>query len=94
MEDEGMGAVTVLLFIVLIVVIAVLQNASHDRRINEQIERIGGRVISIEKKLFSTGPFMVVGKGRTVYRIEYRINDSLREGWVRFGGLFGPDWRL
>jgi hypothetical protein len=47
----------------------------------------------MEKKLFSTGAFMVVGKGRTVYRIEYRIGDDGREGWVRFGGLFGPDWR-
>lgn len=89
-----MKVAIILLFIVLLIVISVLQKENHERRINEQIEGMGGRVISIEKKLFSTGPFMVVAKGRTVYRIEYRINDSIREGWVRFGGLFGPDWRL
>lgn len=94
MEDEDMGAIAILLFIGLVIVLSVLQKESHERRINEQIEGMGGRVIIIEKKLFSTGPFMVVGKGRTVYRIEYKVNDSIREGWVRFGGLFGPDWRL
>jgi hypothetical protein len=36
----------------------------------------------------------VVGKGKTVYRIEYTIGNNTKEGWVRFGGLFGPDWRL
>jgi hypothetical protein len=94
MEDEDMGAVAILLFIGLVIVLTILQKENHERRINEQIEGMGGRVISIEKKIFSTGPFMVVGKGRTVYRIEYRVNDAIREGWVRFGGLFGPDWRL
>jgi hypothetical protein len=89
-----MGGFAVILFIILAIAISILQGQSHERKITEQIESKGGRVISIEKKLFSTGPFMVVGKGRTVYRIEYRIGDDDREGWVRFGGLFGPDWRL
>ncbi len=89
-----MGAFAVILFIMLAIVISVFQGESHERKITEQIESMGGRVISIEKKHFSIGPFMVVGKGRTVYRIEYRIGDDDREGWVRFGGLLGPDWRL
>jgi hypothetical protein len=89
-----MGAFVVILFIVLAIGIAVLQGQSHERKITEHIESMGGRVISFEKKLFSTGPFFVVGKGRTVYRIEYSVGDEVREGWVKFGGLLGPDWRL
>jgi hypothetical protein len=89
-----MGGFAVILFIVLAIAIAILQGQSHERKITEQIESMGGTVINIEKKLFSTGPFMVVGKGRTVYRIEYRVGNDDREGWVRFGGLLGPDWRL
>lgn len=89
-----MGGIAVVIFIILALAISVLQGESHERKINEQIESMGGTVINIEKKYFSTGPFMVVGKGRTVYRIEYRIGNDTKEGWVRFGGLFGPDWRL
>ena len=89
-----MEVFALILFIILAIVISTLQGKSHERKITEHIESMGGRVISIEKKLFSTGPFMVVGKGRTVYRIEYRIGNDAKEGWVRFGGLFGPDWRL
>jgi len=53
-------------------------------------------VINIERRNFfkGIGPFMVVGRGRVVYRIEYRIGDQVKEGWVKFGRLFGPDWRL
>jgi hypothetical protein len=94
MRGVAMGGIAVILFIVLIIVLSVLQGESHERKIKEQIESMGGTVVNIEKKLFSTGPFMVVGKGRTVYRIEYRVGNNTREGWVRFGGLFGPDWRL
>jgi hypothetical protein len=89
-----MGIFVVIIFIILAVAMSVLQGESHERKIKEQIESMGGKVISIEKKLFSIGPFMVVGKGRTVYRIEYSIDNRIIEGWVRFGGLFGPDWRL
>lgn len=89
-----MGIFVVIIFIVLGVAISILQGQSHERKITEQIESMGGTVINIEKKLFSTGPFMVVGKGRTVYRIEYRVGNNVKEGWVRFGGLFGPDWSL
>lgn len=84
----------IILFIALAIVISAFRGESHERRIREQIEAIGGRVVSIERKHFSIGPFMVVGKGRVVYRIEYRIGNDAKEGWVRFGGLFGPDWRL
>lgn len=89
-----MEGVVIIIFIVLALAISVLRGESYEGKITEQIESIGGTVINIEKKFFSIGPFMVVGKGRTVYRIEYKIGNDIKEGWVRFGGLFGPDWRL
>lgn len=86
----------IVVFIILILFLYIIQNFEHENKINRKIESIGGRVISIESRnLFSgIGPFMVVGKGRTVYRIEYQVGDEEREGWVRFGGILGPDWRL
>ena len=76
--------------------ITYIQGQGHESSINSQIESLGGRVISIERRSFFSGlgPFHVVGKGRVVYRIEYEVNGQLMEGWVRFGGLMGPDWRL
>lgn len=84
------------IFTVLAIVINSIRSESHQGSINNQIESMGGKVISIERRSFFTGlgPFMVVGKGRVIYRIEYVINDEVKEGWVRFGGLLGPDWRL
>ncbi|WP_055668708.1 hypothetical protein [Desnuesiella massiliensis] len=84
----------IIAFIVFIVVMLIVQGERHERKIREQISSIGGEVISIERKTFSTGPFFLVGKGRTVYRIEYRRGNEIKEGWVKFGDLFGPDWRL
>ena len=71
-----------------------MQGASHENKIHEQIKSLGGSVTNIERKTFSTGPVGLVGKGRTVYRIEYRVGDREKEGWVKFGGFFGTDWRL
>jgi hypothetical protein len=89
-----MQVVIIVIFIVFAVSISILQYKSHKRKITEQIHSIGGEVIDIERKAFSGGPFFMVGKGRTVYRIEYRKDNKVREGWVKFGGLFGAEWRL
>jgi 8-oxo-dGTP diphosphatase len=84
-----MGVFVVILFFILALVISVLQGESHERKITDQIESMGGRVISIEKKHFSIGPFMVVGKGRTVYRIEYRVGLTQRDyNKPNYPGLF------
>lgn len=82
--------------IILGVIFFVFRINWHKNRIEEYIKSMGGEVINIERRNFFTGlgPFMVVGKGRIVYRIEYRLGDETREGWVRFGGLLGPDWKL
>jgi hypothetical protein len=89
-----MEIVIIVIFIAFAISISVLQHKSHQRKITEQIHSIGGVVINIERKAFSGGPFFMVGKGRTVYRIEYRKDNKVREGWVKFGGLFGAEWRL
>lgn len=89
-----MDAVIIVVFVTLAILIAVLQRTSHQRRITDKIHSIGGEVISIERKAISGGPFFIIGKGRTVYRIEYRKGAETKEGWVKFGDLFGPEWKL
>lgn len=89
-----MGLIAIIFFVIIGIAFYFIQRENHENKINEQIQSLGGRVISIESRTFSTGPFILVGKGRTVYRIEYEVGNEVREGWVKFGGLFGPDWRL
>jgi hypothetical protein len=89
-------SIIIIIFAVLILFLLIFQTSGRENKIDEKIRSIGGEVISKERRNFFTGigPFMVVGKGRAVYRIEYRIDGEIKEGWVRFGGLLGPDWRL
>jgi hypothetical protein len=89
-----MEVVVILLFVVFVLVISSVQVNSHKQRITEQIHSIGGQIVRIERKSVFTGPFVGVRRGRTVYRIEYRKDGMLKEGWVKFGDLSGPDWRL
>ncbi|MFL0270098.1 hypothetical protein [Candidatus Clostridium radicumherbarum] len=58
-----MGIFVVIIFIVLAVVISLLKGQSHERKKTERIESMGGTVINIEKKLFSTRIFMMIDKG-------------------------------
>lgn len=89
-------AAIVIIFAFLSVIFFLLQNDRHEEKIGDYIRSIGGEVINIERRSFFTGlgPFMVVGKGRKVYRIEYKLGNEIKEGWVRFGGILGPDWKL
>ncbi len=88
--------VIVILFVIMGIGLVFMKTAGHELKIKNQIESMGGRLLSYEKRNMFTGigPFHVVGKGRMVYRIDYEVNGVMKEGWVRFGGLFGPDWRL
>lgn len=83
-----------IVFVPLVLVFYFLLTAGHERKIYDKIESLGGTVVSIERRKFRRGPFVFAGKGTVVYWIEYRVNGELREGWVKFGSLFGPDWRL
>jgi hypothetical protein len=89
-----MHVLLVIVAVAAVIVLNIFTNEHYEKKIDNQISAMGGRVIHIEKKVFGTGPFVLCGKGRTIYRIEYEIEDEIREGWVRFGSLFGPDWRL
>jgi hypothetical protein len=91
---NGMKVFAIVIFVVFAILLSVLQVKRHKRKITEQIHSIGGEVISIKKQNFSPGPFIIVGRGRTVYRIEYIKNSEVKYGWVKFGDLFGPDWRI
>jgi hypothetical protein len=88
--------IIIAVFAIFVVCLIILIPRWHRSRINDKIDSIGGTVLSIERRNFFTGigPFKIVGKGRTVYRIEYKIQDQTKEGWVKFGGIMGADWRL
>ena len=93
-----MEITTIIIAIVIIGGAIIFRNAFrgvHEDEINAEIKEMGGNVINIERRNFFTGigPFMTVGKGRTVYRVEYEADGQTKEIWVRFGGLFGSDWR-
>lgn len=79
---------------VFITLIILYKNERQKNAIKGQVDLLGGTVITIEKKLFDNGPFPFKGKGRTIYRFEYKVDDRVNVGWVKFGGIFGPDWRM
>jgi hypothetical protein len=89
-----MSGIIIVLFAIFGIAIFFIQNGSHESSIKSQVEALGGTVISIERTMFNNGPFFLKGKGRTIYRFEYNTGGEIKEGWVRFGGLFGADWRL
>lgn len=89
-----MSVIIVILIIAAALAIYFIQGKSHEKSINTQVESLGGEVLSIERTILDNGPFFIRGKGRSIYRFEYTINTERKEGWVRFGSLFGPDWKM
>jgi len=87
-------------FVIVIMLVAVAIHyariGSHKTTIEEKVASLGGTLISYERRNFfsGTGPFMTVGRGRMVYRIEYTVCGRTKEGWVRFGGLMGANWKM
>ena len=86
----------VIIVIVLVFVIYAIRTDSHQKSIENKVKSFGGTLIGYERRsVFSgIGPFHIVGEGRMVYRIEYELGGEKKEGWVRFGGIMGPDWRF
>ncbi|HEY9059897.1 MAG TPA: hypothetical protein VIO64_05235 [Pseudobacteroides sp.] len=68
-----MGFLIIVIFVIVSIMIYFVQKVNHESEIREKIELLGGLVISVEKRTFSTGPFIMSGKGRTIYRIEYQV---------------------
>lgn len=91
-----MEALLIIVFIGVAIVLYFVRSESHSEKINAYVGSIGGTLIDYETGgLFKgIGPFMVIGKGRIIYRVNYRLGGDKKEGWVRFGGFGGPDWRF
>lgn len=89
-----MEVVGVVMFVLIAVSIPFIQAEKHKRSIIEKIHSIDGEVICVEKKMFYTGPFVINRRGRTIYLIKYKTGSEVKEGWVMFGNIYGPDWRL
>ena len=84
----------IVLILTFAIVLFLYQSVHHERKIGEKISELGGNIIKLERKYFSYGPLKWEIGDKTVNRIEYEINGEYYEGWVKFGGLMGPDWRL
>ena len=91
-----MKVIGITIVLIFIIGIELLLDKSRREKIAEEISFIGGSVINVERRNLFTGrgPFVIVGKGNTIYKIEYVIDGIMKEGWVKFGGFFGADWRL
>lgn len=89
-----MSVIIVVSVITIAIIIYFIQGESHKNSINTKVEELGGKVVSIERTVFNNGPFFIKGKGKSIYKFEYIMEGERKEGWVTFGSLFGPDWRL
>ena len=94
MEDTAF-IVFAVIAIAVVIAIVIFANGAREKKIHEKVESMGGEVSSIERRNFFSGigPFTIVGKNRVIYRVVYKVDGQTREIWVRFGGLFGPEWR-
>lgn len=85
-----------ILAIIIIIIVRFTRIDNHQDRINSKVNSLGGHLISYEKRDFFTsiGPFIFIGKNQMIYRIEYEVDGIKKEGWVRFGRILAPDWRM
>lgn len=91
-----MNFLIIIPIIIFVIAIIVLQHSRYNRLIHEKVEELGGTYLDHQRRwgFISIGPYKVVGKGQTVYCFTYLLDDIEKEGWVKFGSLFGPDWRV
>jgi len=91
-----MQAVPIILIILAVIAFPIIRHKIHSKEIEKKVASLGGELIKISYRNFFTdiGPFKIVGKGRVVYKFEYREQDQVKEGWVRFGGVLGADWQI
>lgn len=85
-----------LIMVPLVIVIIIYQYSGHKKAIESKVEEVGGQLIEYKRRwgVIGIGPFKLVGKGQTVYSFTYEFEGETKEGWVKFGRLFGPDWRM
>lgn len=79
-----LGIIALILFLTFVSNSTLKNSEIH---INKVISNRGGGVLSIESKLFDIGPFNYRDKNSHIYRIEYKLNGTTKEGWMRTGVL-------
>lgn len=89
-----MNFVVFYIIISVVIISGEIQNDIYKSKIYKGIESFGGKLVKIQRERFSTGPFLPTGNLIHIYRIQYYFRDELKEGWVKFGILSEPDWRL
>ena len=67
------------------------------KSIENYVYQMGGKLVNIERseEFPVDGPFKYTGKGRMIYKFEYRLNDTVKTGYVRFD-MFGGNgqWKV
>lgn len=71
-----------------------IENVSFINDISSYIEKLGGEIQHCERALDEEEMFYTQEKERYIYKFQYKINNELKEGWVRFGTPHGADWKL
>lgn len=89
-----MIVIIVIAIIAIALVIYFIQGKRYEKSINTKVEELGGKIISIERTVVNNGPFFIRGKGMSIYRFEYIIDNEEKEGWAKFGSLLGPEWKM
>ena len=91
---ESIGIVIIIMAVAIPLIM--FQTSRYEGLIQDRVQSMGGRYLSHDREwgLIGAGPYKLVGKGQTVYRITYELEGTTKEGWVKFGGLMGPDWRM
>lgn len=73
--------------ITLTFIVAIIVNTGHERNIIAYIHENDGVVVDIENEGLNMGPFKFKGKFQQIYRFEFMVDGSKKEGWARLGGL-------
>jgi hypothetical protein len=93
-DNKGDNILLVIVLIIFFLIGSSCARSSHEEKIQTQIQSVNGEVVSIEKNIFHVGdPFFLDGKYDDIYKITYKVNGQVKEGWVRFR-TFGTDWKL
>lgn len=91
-----MEVLLIIVFIVILTIQIIVEPRVHINKIELKIDSMNSRLIEYEKRTHfdGIGPFIVIDKGKTIYKISYEYNGERKEGWVRFGGIDRVDWRF
>ena len=81
------------MFLVIAVIanILIARKNSHHKKITKKINSLGGTVIKIEST-HKAGPFIWREQGSMIYRIKYKMGDTIKVGWVHFNIV--ESWKL